>query len=555
MLIVGTIKNYDELKGSGLSNIKERIFTHVRESGHVVNPQKAYFGFGFAEYRQTHCLRGSIIPKDLITIISSEKVKNIIDVQSVLVSLKATLMTKISRGFSVKLARQIYMYIAITLGKVSFKRFRFNKGMASYNSFLRTDTAPKEDDVNREFIVPKWMWFYLPQSMHGLNLHPASFLLSNTESEIGFLLEYLKEHEKEILICINLSSKFKWYTIEADDQHVQGIHKNIDKRFLNSLIPEMTQKVQFYTREMKQEVWWDDIPKQMINRAVLMEQSLLSRDFALSEKKVADVAKEISRESEQIRKDMQNGLVTRRLEIIDRILQGSGFIYGYDFIIEGLEEGEIHELYEIPMDLFLDSEALFLRLGFGYGEINLQFIGCKSLITRLIARDPIMRNVITAEGLLRKIAEFDLDMYQLDRMRVILIGLGFNPEVAHSVAEGLVTTLEFGGLLMIRDNGLLADEFTMSLGSRSADYHNKIQFMCRMSPEEKTSIRLAIFCRELIFYLRVGKKFKNVRVTKKNVGKDAINASLYLSRKRNMIRPSKRLSNRAEILIANALTS
>lgn len=97
MLIVGTVKNFDQLKGSGLQQMKEKVFQHVRESGHVVNPQKAFFGFGFAEYRQTHCLRGCIIPKDLIAIISSEKVKNIIDVQSVLISLKATLMTKISR--------------------------------------------------------------------------------------------------------------------------------------------------------------------------------------------------------------------------------------------------------------------------------------------------------------------------------------------------------------------------------------------------------------------------------------------------------------------------
>lgn len=46
MLAVCQVKNVFALKAEGLESIKETVFKHVAESGHVVNPQKASFVFG-----------------------------------------------------------------------------------------------------------------------------------------------------------------------------------------------------------------------------------------------------------------------------------------------------------------------------------------------------------------------------------------------------------------------------------------------------------------------------------------------------------------------------
>lgn len=64
-----------KVDGEIFDKLKLRMGEIVNNCGHVVNPVKLFFGYGSAEYRQSHCLRGALIPKDQITVLSSEKSK------------------------------------------------------------------------------------------------------------------------------------------------------------------------------------------------------------------------------------------------------------------------------------------------------------------------------------------------------------------------------------------------------------------------------------------------------------------------------------------------
>lgn len=91
-----------KVDGRIFDKLKSRMGEIVNNCGHVVNPVKMFFGYGSAEYRQSHCLRGALIPKDQIMVLSSEKSKFVDNVQSFLMGYRGMMMTKISRGFSVK---------------------------------------------------------------------------------------------------------------------------------------------------------------------------------------------------------------------------------------------------------------------------------------------------------------------------------------------------------------------------------------------------------------------------------------------------------------------
>lgn len=72
------------VSGKVFDRLKSRMGEIVNNCGHVVNPVKLFFGYGSAEYRQSHCLRGALIPKDQIMVLSSEKSKFVDNVQSFL---------------------------------------------------------------------------------------------------------------------------------------------------------------------------------------------------------------------------------------------------------------------------------------------------------------------------------------------------------------------------------------------------------------------------------------------------------------------------------------
>uniref|UniRef100_A0AAU7E235 RNA-directed RNA polymerase n=1 Tax=Mops bat reovirus TaxID=3141894 RepID=A0AAU7E235_9REOV len=553
MYLVCRLKDTGHMNGGILDDIKQRIFGHVKASGHVVNPQKAFFGFGFGEYRQSHCLRGSIIPKDQIAIISSEKQKNVEDVQSVLVSFKGTLMTKIARGFSIELARKIFFYVSIIMGKFSFKRLEFRRDFLTYQSLMVGGVWRDKRMKKRVIVVPNWPWFFLPGTMNGLGLHPASFLASNTESEVGSILEGFKEYTMDYLYCLKYCHLFKWYRVEAELEHVEALYGQVDGKFLSDLVPETTRLVQNAAKQSGYRPWWDDVPRQMIKRAVMMEQRLLGRDYISAERNAADVVIKII---SALKRELDyNKASDKELDLItNNVFRNNGFIYGYEFLVESETLGRMLETGEIPMDIFLDGEALCLRIGFGYGQVDSKSVGCKMYLDRAISRDPVMRNVITAEGLLRRISEFDVDVYAKDVVAIIIMGMGFSQASSEIVTDGLLNIMEYGGLLMIRDNGLLADEFTMSLGSRSRLKHGELTFHCRMAQEEKVSMNLALMCREIIYYIQRQKRFTNVRVTKRILPGENRGMALYLSRKRNMFRPSSRVSVRALLSLASSVS-
>lgn len=207
-----------------------------------------------------------------------------------------------------------------------------------------------------------------------------------------------------------------------------------------------------------------------------------------------------------------------------------------------------------PMDVFLDNQTLILRYSYGYGKIDLSNFNRKSKVGR--ARDPIMRNLVTSEALFKIVSEFDFDIYDKSKLNVILQGIGVTPNVAIELAKEILEVISIGGFLLIRDNGILSNEFTMSLRSRSNTWKGKVHFRCKMEPEEENSLRLAGFLREMISILYSRRSFDAIIIDKIiPTTKDTIICALFYTRKYNMINPrsrhslSRRLARVREIAI------
>lgn len=69
-----SIRNSKEFQGKEYDFFRDMVFSTIQKTGHVANPSKTVLGFGFCEYRQTHALRGVLIPKDQIAILLSSAV-------------------------------------------------------------------------------------------------------------------------------------------------------------------------------------------------------------------------------------------------------------------------------------------------------------------------------------------------------------------------------------------------------------------------------------------------------------------------------------------------
>lgn len=369
------------LDGKAFDELKHDMFTVVKESGHVINPSKVFVGFGFVEYRQTHGLRGALIPKDQIMLISSEKAKFIDNVQGFLQSYRCMLMTKISRGFSVALIQRIYWYTALIVSKFSLKRYRLispNRDVITARKMLEDKKMSrqrilKEDiekamSTKRQILFPVFYRYCIPGSMNGGSIHPHSILLSMMESELGYLIE-LFGNNADFLAVLRSWKKFRWYSVEAVPESVNDFFRAADPKFLNELTSSSTHATREVVKEYGIQAWWPDIPRELVARSMKMEKRLMGRDFRGAEYKTLLMIISLGKTT---------GSEVSNHEIALGMMQNSGYVIGLH-IVAHLEKESVIEKYTsentVSMDIFLDTPALLFRMHCGYGSVNMGIMG------------------------------------------------------------------------------------------------------------------------------------------------------------------------------------
>nr|AYM94281.1 RNA-dependent RNA polymerase [Kemerovo virus] len=150
------------------------IFQTIELCGHEASAAKTTFAPFSAEKTQTHAKQGVYIPQDRMMVISSERRKEIEDVQGYMRAQATTFVTKVSRGFSEDLAHRILLLKASLVGYRRFKATIFDG-----TKFRRRKFFSEEDGYTLcRLLNPAVL--YAPVECNGYGVHPFALNVVQT---------------------------------------------------------------------------------------------------------------------------------------------------------------------------------------------------------------------------------------------------------------------------------------------------------------------------------------------------------------------------------------
>nr|QIQ51213.1 VP1 [Letea virus] len=152
-----------------LDSIISTIMDAISKAGHEVSASKTIFAPFSAEKTQTHAKQGIYIPQDRIMVISSERKKDIEDVQGYMKSQIMTMITKVSRGFSMELAYWILHFKSMFIGYRKLKRTIRDK--IAYRDRLYDSN---EEDGYTLCRIRDPLVLYTPIDWNGYGAHPTT---------------------------------------------------------------------------------------------------------------------------------------------------------------------------------------------------------------------------------------------------------------------------------------------------------------------------------------------------------------------------------------------
>lgn len=503
-----------------------KIVTNTCERvGLELNPSKCIAGFGFAEYRQTHGLRGVYIPKDQIMVISSEKSKNLDAPFRTIPSIRSMFMTKVSRGFSLRLAELMFWWITWNLISLKFKRWSNVDGKWIKNELNDNVSNGKntEEKMGKKSGGKKQVFVHfdecvmLPISMNGCGVSPESLLVSTTEFDMGVYIG-VKGNERLSDVMINRKD-IPWYTVEPKSEVTQTAVKSVSGEYISKLEYGSTRKLcnAVGTRPLC------SIPSKLLSRALNMEKRMLVRDMA-------------GAEGQLVRMLMRKG---GRKELSTEDMTNNMFVHGYEIqVVEDI----VTRSAGVVRDTNLDLPLLFLRTHYGYGDKN-KVSDVIGKLTRTIAKDKLMRNIMTANSVLEIAGGSGISPTDSPTLlRNYLMLHGFEVGIAERIVRVLAgSALTMSGLMAIDDGGVMSDEMMMSLGCLSEERLSRYVVNQTSRIEEARAIKTTIALRELRWVLRTGRGFKSATASLiRSPG--GVNSALYISRMKNEKRWIKRKS-------------
>nr|AQX34671.1 VP1 [Changuinola virus] len=197
------------------NDIISEIFDTVKKCGHVASESKTMITPYSVEKTQTHAKQGIYIPQDRMMIISSERRKDIEDVQGYMRSQIHTMVTKVSRGFSHEFAVNILMLKTAFIGAWKLKR-------TLYDNVFRDRVFDSDREDGYTLIqIRDPLTLFIPVAWNGYGAHPAA--LNVVMSEDIFLDSQMIVQLDDImreLVIIGKSCTPHWNETEADSRQV-----------------------------------------------------------------------------------------------------------------------------------------------------------------------------------------------------------------------------------------------------------------------------------------------------------------------------------------------
>nr|UYL95528.1 MAG: putative RNA-dependent RNA polymerase [Tongren Reovi tick virus 1] len=449
------------------------IFAAVEACGHEASPAKTTICALSTEKTQTHAKQGVYIPQDRMMVISSEREKNIEDVSSYLRSSVATFVTKVSRGFSHRLAEDILMFKASMLGYRKMKNIVHDEG-----SFRLRDLVA--DAGFTTVVVRDPAALFAPLSWGGFGVYPGAINVVMTDSLLAETISW-GERTRENTVLAELSQKTFLPHWNESNMNASSLEVEAD-----------TYGFHRFTRPAVATVLSNPVMREAAAALPLGRFSPVSlhrtmlRDALLKEPR-ARVLLAPAYEIEYLEK-------LRKMQPTKAITLGTpegGLTLSYATIFSY----EAHFTEVVPLtdaypDRNLSPAFLSQRRAYGVRQSSRLRITFIDQIEKILRRDGIMRGFVTSNDILEILAHFP-GVADVKNLTFLLSLLNLTDRVAEQLATFLLSgSMRLDSVALNRD-GVGGDEFTMSLAVCDQEFVQRyIAYPMVLSDTERLALAL-----------------------------------------------------------------
>nr|AZJ37597.1 VP1 [Skunk River virus] len=421
------------------------IFDTVKKCGHEASAAKTTFLPFSAEKTQTHAKQGIYIPQDRMMVVSSEKPKNIENIQGYMRANVTTYVTKVSRGFSERLARLILMFKASILGYRKLKRTVFDGEYRSrkYHSHI--------EDGYTLCTVRDPMVLFLPIDWNGYGASPVALNIVNTPELIldMIMIPELTPFAYPLLRLRSMALPV-WDETKADKRQIKtetpmalfsklarpAVVAALSNSYLSSAVRELP----------LQGLGPHQISKTMLHSALLKEQrarTLLSPGYEL------DYQKELN-------KHRANPSI--RLSILG---EDMAIDAGYAKMFTVRMDAETQSTYVFP-DVNLSPSFKMQKYLLGNRNMLKIRMSYVDKIDGILRGDVVMRGFVTSTMILRLLEELGTG-HTVEDLSTIFQLMNIESRIAQRLAEYVGRSRIRFDTLKVNKGGIAGDEFSMSL--------------------------------------------------------------------------------------------
>ncbi|AFH41519.1 VP1 [Pata virus] len=479
-----------------VNRIIDCIFDTVRKCGHEASPSKTVIAPFTVEKTQTHAKQGIYIPQDRMMIISSERRKDIEDVQGYVRSQVQTMITKVSRGFCHDLAILILMLKATFIG--AWKLKRTVKDQQGYRD--RKFDSDEEDGFTL-VVLRNPLSLFVPLAWNGYGAHPAALNIVMTEEifidslqmrKLDLIMEPIK---KIVSKCLP-----PWNETTADKRN---IYSETKMSFFSRMARPAVQ-VALASPEIMDAV--DALPlgdfspgrlsKTMMHSALLKESTargLLAAGYE------AEYQKALNRWSENA--------------VCLQVFEEAGVISTtYAKLFDLLFEEEEQKREFIFPDQNLSPQFYIQKMKIGPRQSTRMRISYVDRIDVILRKDVVMRGFITANTILNVLEQLGTNHTASDLTTIFTL-MNIEHRVAEELSEYLTSErIRFDALKLLK-KGIAGDEFTMSLDVATQKFVDRfIVYPYQLTKTELDAVML--YCSQIVMLrAATGEVMKKMRIS------------------------------------------
>nr|AGZ92014.1 RNA polymerase VP1 [Changuinola virus] len=434
-------------ESNDFNRIITTIFDTVKQCGHVASESKTMITPFSVEKTQTHAKQGIYIPQDRMMIISSERRKDIEDVQGYMRSQVHTMITKVSRGFSHEFAINILMLKTSFIGAWKLKRTVLDE------VFRDRKFDSDEEDGYTLLQIRDPLTLFIPVAWNGYGAHPAAlnvvmsediFIDSQTMPQLDTIMREL--------VQITKTCSPHWNETEADSRQVMPETK---MSFFSKMARPAVQ-IALTNKEVMDEVEKlplgdfspNRISRTMMHSALLKEQSartLLTSGYELEYQTKLNKWLNSSISGEYVANG-ESGEITTNFAKLFNIQFGN--------VIE--ESPKHFPDQNLSPPFYLQKSAIGQRMS---TRLRMSYI---DRIDSILRKDVVMRGFITANTIINVLEKVGNTHTAIDLTTLFsLMNIEF--KVAEELAMYLTSEkVRFDALKLLK-RGMCGDEFSMSL--------------------------------------------------------------------------------------------